>query len=124
MMVNRWPLLEKRMARSDCEKWLGERELPIPPKSACLCCPYRSASEWIVVRDDAPAEFLDAVAFDEGNRGNPLATRGGSTSDELYLWQKGEPLAEADLEFWAGRERQKFGTQIPMLLCESGHCWT
>jgi hypothetical protein len=122
-ITNRWPLLERTMDRQDCIGWLEAQHLPIPPKSACVCCPYRQASAWLEMKADAPEEFADAVLFDEENRHNPLAARGNSTADELYIWQKAEPLAEADLEFWAGRERAKYGTQLPMMLCESGHCW-
>lgn len=121
---HRWPLLEKRMTRGDCITFLEEQGLPVPPKSACICCPYRQASEWLAMREEAPAEFAEACAFDEGNRHNPLAERAGSTADELYLWSACEPLATTDLEAWAARERKVYGVQLPMFTCESGHCWT
>lgn len=120
---HRWPLLELNMTRQDCIAWLRERDLPIPVKSACVCCPYRNASEWIAIRDEAPEEFAAAVAFDEQNRHNPLAARAGSTADNLYIWKGCESLAEADLETYVARERKIHGIQIPMFLCESGYCW-
>ena len=124
---NRWPLLELNMTREDCIKWLKQRDLPVPVKSACIGCPYRRASEWITMRDEAPDEFASAVAFDEANRENPLAERGKCTADSLYLYKSGdgpEPLANADLEHDAARERRIANAiQIPMMLCESGYCW-
>lgn len=121
----RWPLLEMKMSRQDCIDWLTAEGLPVPPKSACVCCPYRMASEWIEMRDVAPDEFAAACAFDESNRHNPLAERGAaSTADELYIYKNGPAaLATADLEGDAERERIKYGVQIPMMVCESGYCW-
>jgi len=125
----RWPLLELKMTREDCIAWLQERGLPVPVKSACICCPYRRASEWIELREDAPDEFAAALAFDGQNRHNPLAERAASTADELYIYGGGgsrpEALATADLEGDAARERQRAsGFQIPMALCEGGYCWS
>jgi len=125
-MTSRWPLLEGRIDRQDCKDYLANLGLPIPPKSACVCCPFRNASEWITIREEAPEEFLAAVRFDELNRHNPLAET-GSTADELYIYKRGaaaEALAEANLIADAARERQRFGTQIPMFICDSGYCWT
>jgi len=121
--VHRWPLLEKKMDRQDCIEYLESRGLPVPVKSACIGCPFRRASEWIEMRRDAPGEFASAIEFDEVNRHNPLAARGGSTVDELYVYKSGA-LAEANLESDAARERRRYGIQLPMMLCESGYCWT
>ena len=122
-MVNRWPLLENKRTRQGCVNYLESRGLPVPVKSACIGCPYRSASEWIEMREEAPEEFASVVAFDEKNRHNPLADRGGGAVDELFIYKHGGSLADADLEFDAANERQRYGIQIPFMVCESGHCW-
>ncbi|MCX8476814.1 MAG: hypothetical protein MT490_13550, partial [Sphingomonas sp.] len=44
--VNRWPLVEQRMARHDCLRWLERHDYPIPPKSACVGCPFHSDMRW------------------------------------------------------------------------------
>ena len=116
-VVNRWPLLEERIAREACKRYLEERELPVPARSACVCCPFRKASEWLIMRREAPGEFQEAVEFDEkiryGRQSDVI------TSDQIYLWQGLEPLGDADLEKAASRER--LGKQLP-LMCESGYC--
>jgi len=122
-ITHRYPLVGLRIDRQDCIEWLKERGLPVPVKSACIGCPYRRASEWLEMRKQAPEEFAAAVAFDEENRHNPLAERGGSTADELYVWKDG-PLVSADLELAAKHERVTYGFQAPMFVCESGYCWT
>lgn len=118
----RYPLLEMRLTRQDCIDYLAGLGLPVPPKSACVVCPYRSASEWLEMQESAPGEFAQAVAFDEANRHNPLADRGKSTADQLYIYKHALPLDQADLVADAGREKEKSRAfQLP-LMCESGFC--
>ena len=117
--VNRYPLIEKRITRNDCIKYLQEHKLPVPPSSACVCCPYRSASAWVEMRDDGTSDFQDAIKFDETNRHNPLAKRGDTTADELFIYQY-SPLQDADLE--ADSAKEKKASQPPLFICESGHC--
>lgn len=118
----RFPFLGLKWTRDECTTWLQEHGLPVPPKSACVCCPYRRASEWIEIRAQSPEEWRAAIAFDEANRNNPLAARNGSTADELYIWRDSIPLAEADLEFVAAKERRLYRQQLPLFACESGYC--
>lgn len=123
-IVNRFPLIENKMTRQDCVEYLEGHGLPVPPKSACLCCPYRQASEWMHLREDCPEDWDAAVEFDRENRHNPLAARGNNTADELYVYQHGPvALNEADLETDAERERKQQGFQPP-LLCGDGPCFT
>lgn len=123
-ITHRWPLLEMKLARWDCRQWFEDHDLPIPPKSACVCCPYRRPSEWLEMREQDPDEWRAAVEFDESNRANPLAARGAaSTADELYIYRYDQiPLADAPLESDAERERRIYGVQLPMFGCESGFC--
>jgi hypothetical protein len=119
-IAHRWPLIERKLTRQDCIDYLAGNGLPIPPKSACIGCPYRQASEWIEMRDEAPDEWREVVEFDEDNRHNPLAVREASTADELYVYKRAEPLATADLE--ADAERERRGKQPPLFVCEEGYC--
>lgn len=119
---HRWPLIENGVTRNDCIEYLKNLDLPVPDKSACKICPYRQASEWLEMRESSPDEWQEAVKFDEVNRDNPLAERGGSTADYLYIYKGGIPLAQANLVADAKRQRQ--GKQLPMinLVCEPGFC--
>jgi len=69
--VNRFPLLEARMSRHDCEVWLRRHDYPVPPKSACVFCPYRSNAEWRWLRDNEPEAFAQAVEIDRLIRNTP-----------------------------------------------------
>jgi len=117
-MVHRHPLIENKTTRNACIDYLEAHDLPVPVKSACIGCPYRQASEWLNMRATAPDEWDDAVEFDESNRHNPLATRGKPTADELYVYKHAVPLATADLEADAKRERR--GKQVALFICEEG----
>lgn len=123
-ITNRFPLIEKRIHRADCPAYFAKHSLPEPTKSACICCPYRKASEWQEMKINTPGEFDAACDFDERNRNNPLARRKGSTADKLYIWKDAIPLRMADLPSAAARERKPNNVQTSMFMpCESGYCF-
>jgi len=45
-ITNRWPLIELRKSRHDCEQWLSRHGFDKPEKSACTYCPYHSDATW------------------------------------------------------------------------------
>jgi hypothetical protein len=67
-IVNRYPLVDRRMSRADCIRWLRRHGYAVPPKSACLGCPYHSDATWRAMRRDRPREWADTVAFDRAIR--------------------------------------------------------
>lgn len=90
----RWPLIELGMSRASCEAWLRTHGYPIPPKSACVYCPFHSDAEWRNIRDNDPDGWSFAIRLDG-------AIRRGLTSKHLtgalYLHASRKPLAEVDL---------------------------
>lgn len=60
----RWPLIELGMTRHHCLEWMKKRRFPIPPRSACVYCPFNSDAEWRRLRDKEPEEFAKAVIFE------------------------------------------------------------
>lgn len=92
--TNRYPLLEMRMSRRDCEAWLTKNGYPVPMKSACTFCPYRSDLEWRILRDADPAAFADACAIDDLIR---KMHQHGKIRGELFVHRTGKPLSEIDL---------------------------
>lgn len=63
--ANIWPLIEMGMSRKDCLTWMREAGYPLPPRSACVYCPYHSDKEWLRLKTEEPAEFDKAVAFEK-----------------------------------------------------------
>lgn len=92
---NRHPLIERRMSRSDCKGWLVRNGYPIPPKSACVQCPFRRNVQWRAMRREAPADFAKACRFDEAIRAPDQVER---FRGRLYVHEQRVPLAEADLK--------------------------
>lgn len=102
--TNRFPLIELRMRRSDCLRWMADRQYPTPPRSSCIFCPYRTNSEWRDLRDNLPSDWDKAVAFDhEIRRGFP-----GMTGAQFVHRQR-VPLDKADLSTPAERGQIEFG---------------
>ncbi len=107
-VVHRFPLLEMRMSRTDCERWLTAHGYPVPPKSACVFCPYRTNAEWRWMRDNDPAAWADAVAIDALIRTTP------GMRNEEFLHRSLKPLDQVDL-----RTDEEAG-QGMLMVCEAG----
>ena len=93
-VTDRWPLIEARMTRWDCELWLTRHGYPIPPKSSCVFCPYKSDSQWRALKDNDPVGWAHAVAVDAALRTDDQVAR---FRGELYAHRSCKPLPEADL---------------------------
>jgi len=98
--TNRWPLVEKRMSRWDCRRWLERHGYPVPPKSSCIGCPYHSDALWRDMRDTAPHEWADAVEVDR------LIRAGGTLRgmrQQQFMHPSRVPLDRVDLSTPADR---------------------
>lgn len=90
-LKRRWPLIEKRLSRSDCLLWMERNGYPTPPKSSCIGCPYHSNEQWRDIRK-VPEEWADAIEVDK------LIRKGfGSTRSDLFLHRSLKPLDQVDL---------------------------
>jgi hypothetical protein len=90
--INRWPLIEKEMRRSDCLKWLEDKGWTAP-KSSCLGCPYHSDAQWREIKQN-PEEWADVVEVDR------LLREGGTARGmrhHQYMHRSLKPLDEVDL---------------------------
>ena len=105
-IVNRWPLIQKRMTRGDCLMWMESRQYPMPQRSACTFCPFHGR-HWPAIKRDYPEWFADAVEVDESIRAH---------NPDLYVHQSMIPLKDADL-----RTPEEFGQLSFMDECE-GMC--
>jgi len=62
---HRFPLIEAETSRAECLAWMAFHHYPMPPRSACVFCPYHSDKEWLRLRNDEPEEFERAVQFEK-----------------------------------------------------------
>ena len=63
-IVNQYPLLERRMTRAHCVLWLEAHGLDVPPKSACVFCPYHSLGSWKRLKRAGGQDWAKAVEVD------------------------------------------------------------
>ena len=94
----RYVLVEQRMTRADCQRWLDAHGWPGVPRSSCIGCPYHSDRQWVELREHAPQEWADAVAFDRAIRhGHPAAIHKTALRGKAFLHPSLRPLDQVDL---------------------------
>ena len=94
----RWPLLEKRMTRGDCQEWLKRMGYGAAPRSARTICPYRRDAEWRQLRRDDAVGFAEAVTIDQIIRpGFKSRKSNDRRTGKLYLHRSMKPLDRVDL---------------------------
>lgn len=92
--VNRHPLIEKRVSRVDCYRWLERNGYPTPPKSSCIYCPYKSNAQWRDLRDNSPDEWERTCEIDAALRSPEQVAR---FRGQLFVHRSCVPLADVDL---------------------------
>jgi hypothetical protein len=80
---HRFPLIEARKSRRDCEAWLKSRGLEAP-KSACIFCPYRGKNQWRKSKTN-PVEWSKITTIDR------LLNKRGE-----FLHPSCKPISEVD----------------------------
>jgi hypothetical protein len=116
--VNRWPLIELGLIRSDCREWLVRHGHPEPARSACFFCPNRRAGHWSAMRQQRPELWGKAVALDEFLRHGINGLRA-----DAYLHSSGRPLSAVDPEPAPDQRVGEPGREADMD-CEAGVCFT
>lgn len=95
-ITKRYPLLDLGMDRRACERWLEVNGWSGVSKSACIGCPFHGNRQWRELRDNHPAEWADAVAFDEAIRKG--GARGLPANGEAFLHRSRVPLPLAPID--------------------------
>jgi hypothetical protein len=86
-----YPLVDYRITRTACIKWLEGRGWLGVEKSSCVGCPFRSNSSWRGLKLNDPLGWADAVEFDRRIR------RCKDLEGDAFLHRSGVPLGEVDL---------------------------
>jgi hypothetical protein len=93
---NEYPLVNMKMTRRDCLAWNEKNGYALPPRSACLGCPYHSNNEWRNIKDNDPLGWADVIDFDERIRSDEAISQ-RLFEGRAYLHPKRIPLVEVDL---------------------------
>ena len=86
-IINKYPLIEKKMTRNDCVNYLSSHNIDIPPKSSCYFCPYHDSTQWREIQNSQ--DWEKAIQVDETIRN----IRNGYKS---YLHPSAYPITELD----------------------------
>ena len=117
--VNRWPLLEAGMSRTDCLSWWAENApAGAPPlaRSACFFCPYHTQSEWEALQESHPELVVRAAEIEGAHHESQGTADGGGGRVSRFLHPDRRPLLEA-LE-----RRRRFDESNPRLFDHAGEC--
>lgn len=93
---NRWPLIDLRMRRQDCLRWMSDHAFPTPPRSACVFCPFHSDTEWRRLKTQEPEEFRRAVEFERLYATGKQKILKESGPLRFFVHASRKPLSEVD----------------------------
>lgn len=88
---NIFPLIDYEMSRQDCLDWFSKNDLPLPPRSSCIICPYHSNTHWRDMKENDPISWYMAVDFDKKIRNMP------KLDSQVFLHRSCRPLDQVDL---------------------------
>tara|TARA_R100000234_G_C4963523_1_gene162866 strand:- start:41 stop:865 length:825 start_codon:yes stop_codon:yes gene_type:complete len=90
-----YPLIDLRLSRQDCLKWMAANNYPTPPRSACTYCPFHNNEEWKKVKNN-PKEWQEVIELDKKLRSGLLGTR--PDENEFFIHRSRQPLEEVNLD--------------------------
>jgi hypothetical protein len=91
---NTYPLVDLQMTRGHCLEWLKAKGYRLPPKSACIFCPYHSDEQW---KSLPPDELARAARFERiWNEQAKLDKRATQTRATIRLHRSGLPLGQVN----------------------------
>lgn len=102
-----YPLIEKRLSRSDCGKWLQEHGLPVPRKSSCKYCPFHEDEVWLEMSIEDPEIFEECCQLDDWLRSPEGKKKLKHIRGELYLHKSCKPLREIDFAALVAAKRNR-----------------
>lgn len=111
---HRWPLIEKRMTRQKCLEWMESHGYPMPPRSACVYCPFHSNAEWRRLQREEPEEFARAVQFERDLHEATAQTRMDGVP---YLHSSLKPLDSIDFRSDVDKGQMLFWQDECMGMC-------
>lgn len=76
------------LTRYDIIQWYLKHDLPIPPKSSCVFCPYTSEAAWKKMKESEPEDFETACRVDEAIRDS--SNKG--INNLIYVHESLQPL--------------------------------
>ena len=83
-----YPLIEKKMTRDDCIKYIQSKGFPVPPKSGCFYCPFQRLDQWKELRFKHPDLWQRAINLEKNGKRYPEMTLSNFRKKENNLHLK------------------------------------
>lgn len=106
---NVWPLIDRRLRRADCLRWMASRGYPEPPRSACVFCPYHSDPEWQRLKTEDPEAFEAAAQWETRYQASLAQVK--RVRGVPFLHDSCVPLREIDFARGGRRQQDLFGNE-------------
>jgi len=111
-IVNEFPLVDMKITTTQCLDYLDKKGLPLPPKSACICCPFSNKARFFQIKNEFSEDWEKLVEFDRRIRQptERMAKRG--FTGELYLNRELVPIT--DIKIIKDQDSE---------VCDTGYCF-
>jgi 3'-phosphoadenosine 5'-phosphosulfate sulfotransferase (PAPS reductase)/FAD synthetase len=111
-----YPLIEKKMTRDDCVRYIISKGFPVPPKSGCFYCPFQRLDQWKELRFKHPDLWQRAIILEKNGSHYPQMTLSN-------FKKKGNPLTLEDVDKQLGKSLYDYEFDPAEEEC-SGACMT
>lgn len=98
-ITNIYPLVDRKMTRSDCVDIIEKAGLPLPVKSSCFFCPFSSIGRWKWLHETHPHLYEKAVALEENSKHFPSQR----LTDQIFRKRSAVTLRELPMYFDSDR---------------------
>lgn len=98
-ITNVYPLVERRLTRSDCVSIIESAGLPLPVKSSCFFCPFSTIGRWKWLHDKHPHLYEKAIALEENSKHFPSQR----LTDQVFRKRAAVTLRELPMYFGGAR---------------------
>lgn len=89
---HRWPLIEKKLSRTDCIKYVEQTLGHTPPRSSCVFCPFHDDEEWLRVKNGPADEWQKVIDIE--NRLNTL----DKFKSKVFLHRARKPIDQVEFK--------------------------
>lgn len=104
--VMKYPLLDDHITRTQCKEIIKQHGWPLPVKSGCYYCPFKSVKDWRKLRADHPSLFELAEKLEQNNSFYPKRSLKGNKH----------------LRIITGADSTSLDDYVDEYACDSGHC--
>jgi len=89
-----YQFFQKEYTRGDCTSWLINNNYPVPPKSACVWCPYQGDKRLLDKKRNYPNDWERIIKVDSGIRDSSKM----GVRQPIFLHRECKPIDQVNLK--------------------------